>query len=92
MKPHFFHHTINEFAFSQIVALFGHIAPQRPVPEMLHSLSKPFGGKREEEEGILSCSKFKKCLLHFSIDIENNPTCIILLFVQADHGQTYNVL
>ena len=41
------------------VALFGHIAgldvtPQRPAPETLQSLWKPFGGYREEKEGILS--------------------------------------
>ena len=40
------------------VVLFGHIAldltPQRPAPETLQSLWKPFGGYREEKEGILS--------------------------------------
>ena len=58
-----------------VVALFGHIAldgtPQRPAPETLQSLWKPFGGLREEKEGILS--EFKECLCRaFSIDINND--------------------
>ena len=58
----FFHHTINGFALlynnAASVALFGHIAidgtPQRPAPGTLQSLWKPFGGYREEKEGIPS--------------------------------------
>ena len=48
----FFKHTNKRFCFAinnaAVVALFGHIAldgtPQRPAPETLQSLWKPFGG------------------------------------------------
>ena len=48
----FFKHTNKRFYFAMnnaaVVALFGHIAldgtPQRPAPETLQSLWKPFGG------------------------------------------------